>query len=63
MAYFIFGMTGESWVMGTAWRSQYHLSRHYLLALPIRHKTLFVIQHTRIAVFWVPVLIAGIVAP
>jgi hypothetical protein len=63
MAYFIFGMSGESWVMGTAWRSQYHLSRHYLLALPIRHKTLFVIQHIRIAVFWVPVLIAGIVAP
>jgi len=30
------------------------MSRHYLLALPITHKKLFVIQQVRMLVFWLP---------
>jgi hypothetical protein len=63
MAYVVFAMSGEAWVMGSVWRSQYHLSRHYLLALPLSHKRLFLIQHLRIGVFWLPVLIAGVLTP
>jgi hypothetical protein len=63
VVYVMFALSGENSVMGTVWRSQYHLSRHYLLALPIAHKKLFVLQHLRIGAFWLPVLIAGTVGP
>ena len=55
-AYFFLAIMPQSYVLGSVWRTQHQLSRHYLLALPISHRHLFTIQHYRMVVFWIPVL-------
>jgi len=39
------------------WRSQHQWSRHYLLSLPLSHRRLFAIQHLRMLIFWLPLLL------
>lgn len=59
LTYIMFGVTSSQSVLGSAWRTQYQLSRHYLLALPIPHRRLFIIQQVRVVVFWLPIVIGG----
>jgi len=56
-AYFMFPSMAEGYILGSPWRTQHQMSRHYLLSLPISHKRLFVTQQIRILVFWMPLLI------
>jgi hypothetical protein len=52
--YFMFPSMAQGYILGSPWRTQHQMSRHYLLALPISHKKLFVIQQARMLVFWLP---------
>lgn len=61
--YFMFPSMAEGYIFGSAWRTQHQLSRHYLLALPISHKRLFMIQQVRILVYWLPLLILASCLP
>jgi len=54
--YYIFPSVAEGFILGSTWRTQHQMSRHYLLALPISHKKLFAIQQVRMLVFWIPLL-------
>ena len=58
-AYFMFANLPMNYVLGSLWRTQHGWSRHYLLALPLSHWRLFGILHTRIAVFWLPLIVAA----
>jgi len=63
MAYFLFAFVASPHVLGSLWRTQHQWSRHYLLALPIAHWRLFAIQHVRILMFWLPLVVVGAVWP
>lgn len=63
LAYFLFGFMLSGLVLGSPWRTRHQLSRHYLLALPIPHRTLFMIQHARMLIFWMPAVVLGGAAP
>jgi hypothetical protein len=54
--YFMFPSMAQGYILGSPWRTQHQMSRHYLLALPISHKKLFVIQQARMLVFLATVL-------
>ena len=56
-AYFMFPSMAQNYILGSPWRTQHQMSRHYLLALPISHRRLFVIQQVRMLVFWLPLLV------
>jgi hypothetical protein len=58
-AYIMFANLPMSYVLGSLWRTQHGWSRHYLLALPLSHWKLFGILHARMAVFWLPLIIAA----
>jgi hypothetical protein len=62
-AYFMFAIIPVNYILGSVWRTQHQLSRHYLLALPINHKRLFALQHLRILIFWFPLLSLGSLYP
>ena len=61
--YFMFPSIAEGYILGSQWRTQHQMSRHYLLGLPIPHKRLFVIQQLRMLVFWLPLLILASFMP
>src|SRR5262249_43559769 len=63
MTYYMFGLVAGPQVLGSVWRTQHQWSRHYLLALPIAHRRLFAIQHVRMLMFWLPLIIATSVSP
>ena len=63
LAYLMFAMMPQSYILGSVWRTQHQLSRHYLLALPLPHRRLFVIQHARLLPFWLPLFIVVSVGP
>jgi hypothetical protein len=52
--YLLFGVALSSSLVGGVWRTQYGLSRYYLLALPIAHRRLFALQQARMLLPWVP---------
>jgi hypothetical protein len=54
--YVMFEMSSVNHVLGSVWRTQHQASRYYLLSLPLSHRTLFAIQHARLAVFWLPLI-------
>jgi hypothetical protein len=58
--YFMFAALPEAMILGSVWRSQHLLSRHYLLSLPLPHKTLFRGLQFRMLVFWLPLLLLSI---
>src|SRR5262245_49997748 len=62
-AYLVFGFTVSATVLGSVWRTQYGLSRYYLLALPIAHWRLFTIQQARMLVPWIPLVALASLAP
>lgn len=62
LAYFLFANLPMNHVLGSLWRTQHGWSRHYLLALPLSHRTLFAILHARMVVFWLPLVVATSVA-
>ena len=59
LAYLMFANLPMNYVLGSLWRTQHGWSRHYLLALPLSHWRLFGILHARIAVFWLPLIVAA----
>ncbi len=63
LAYFLFGFLPSAQVLGSVWRTQHQWSRHYLLALPLSHTRLLAIQHARLLVFWLPLLLVSTVMP
>lgn len=63
LGYYLFGLVPQNFVLGSPWRTQHQMSRHYLLSLPIGHKTLFLIQNIRLIIFWLPALAFGGLAP
>ena len=52
----MFGTMLSPFTIGSVWRTQHQLARHYLLALPIRHRRLFAIQQARMLVPWMPLV-------
>ena len=56
-AYYMFAFLASPHVLGSVWRTQHQWSRHYLLALPIAHRRLFAIQHVRMLMFWLPLVV------
>jgi hypothetical protein len=62
-AYLLFGIGLSTAVVGSVWRTQYGLSRYYLLALPIAHRRLFPIQQARMLAPWVPLTGLASLAP
>lgn len=61
--YFMFPSMAQGYVLGSLWRTQHQMSRHYLLALPISHKKLFKIQQIRMLMFWLPLAILAACLP
>jgi len=61
MAYFVFAFATGPQLLGSTWRTQHQWSRHYLLALPLSHWRLFAIQHIRILIFWLPLVVLAVV--
>ena len=61
-AYLMFALIAGPQLLGSWWRTQHQWSRHYLLALPVSHRRLFAIQHVRILMFWLPLVILCAVA-
>ena len=62
-AYGIFAIAPLPEILGSVWRTQHHLSRHYLLSLPVPHKKLFLIQQIRLLTFCLPLMILGCLWP
>jgi len=50
-------------ILGSNWRTQHTLSRQYLLALPVSHERLFIIQQIRLGIFSLPWVLALIFLP
>lgn len=61
--YFFFSIAPEKEILGSVWRTQHLMSRHYLLSLPLPHRKLFALQHVRILAFWLPLLLFAGLAP
>jgi hypothetical protein len=55
-SYVMFGIMPQATMLGSLWRNQHLLSRHYLLSLPLAHRQLFRILELRLLVFWLPLL-------
>lgn len=55
--YGLYGFIVTMIVYGGTPRQHSCLSRHYLLSLPIKRKELFVIQHVRSFIFWLPFVV------
>ena len=60
---FLVSTSPVSHVLGSNWRNQHNLSRHYLLALPVSHNRLFFIQQVRIGIFSIPWVLFLMLAP
>ena len=63
LAYLLFPNIFMSNILGSVWRTQHQLSRHYLLSLPLLHRKLFRIQQVRILVLWIPFLTLACLLP
>ena len=61
--YIFFGMLPQNFILGSPWRTQHQISRHYLLSLPLAHKNLFLIQNIRMMIFGFPALALGSLLP
>ncbi len=61
--YVLFGMLPIQAILGSVWRSQHRLSRHFLLSLPLPHKNLFLIQNVRLLIFALPAMVLGSLSP
>jgi len=63
IVYYFFATTANQHTLGSVWRTQHLLSRHYLLSLPASHKKLFLTLQIRILVFWLPFLTLACLFP
>lgn len=61
--YFFFGLVPINNLTGVTWRSQHVMSRNYLLSLPIKRKSLFLITQVRALVYFGPFAIYALSAP
>ncbi len=61
--YFFIGLIPPQQITGVRLRSQHIMSRNYLLALPIKRTSLFVIIQYRSLMFWGPLILLLLIVP
>ncbi len=54
LVYFYFGIRPQNSFFGSTLRIQNIMSRNYMLALPVKRKSMFLIIHYRCMIYWVP---------
>jgi hypothetical protein len=54
--YLMFAMVPINNLTGSTWRSQHIMSRNYMLALPVKRNSLFLITQARAFIYWIPIV-------